>query len=108
MPLGIFEDATWEQATAHLAPGDVLVLYTDGITEAQDRQEAFFGAGRLLEVAQANLGRSAQDMQDALIAEVRAFAGDAPQFDDIALMVVAREEDQGRRTKDECLSSLKT
>jgi serine phosphatase RsbU (regulator of sigma subunit)/CheY-like chemotaxis protein len=100
MPLGIFEDATWEQATAHLAPSDVLVLYTDGITEAQDRQEAFFGAGRLLEVAQANLGRSARDIQDALIAEVRAFAGDAPQFDDIALMVVARKEDQGPRTKD--------
>jgi serine phosphatase RsbU (regulator of sigma subunit) len=39
---------------------------------------------------QANLGRSAQDIQDALIAAVHEFVGDAPQFDDITLMVVVR------------------
>ena len=91
MALGVVEDETWEQDAVQLAPGDVLLLYTDGITEAQDRQEAFFGEKRLLEVAQASLGCSAQDIQDALIVEVREFVGDAPQFDDVTLMVVVRD-----------------
>ncbi len=68
----------------------MLLLYIDGITESQDLQEAFFGEKRLLETAQANRGRSAQDIQDALIAEVSKFVGDAPQFDDITLMVIVR------------------
>jgi PAS domain S-box-containing protein len=90
IPLGIFDDMTWEQRTVQLAPGDMLVLYTDGVTEAQNVQETFFGRERLLEVAQANLGRSAQDVQETLIAEVHGFVGDAPQFDDITLMVIVR------------------
>lgn len=91
MALGVIEDVTWKQDVVQLAPGDVLVLYSDGITEAQDQQGAFFGEERLLQAAQANLGGSAQDLQDALIAEVREFVGEAPQFDDITLMVVARD-----------------
>ncbi len=90
LPLGVFEDTAWTQDAVQIAPGDVLLLYTDGITEAQDRQGAFFGEKRLLEVAQATLGRSAQDIQDALITQVREFSGDAPQSDDITLMVVVR------------------
>ena len=90
VPLGIFEDETWKQGVVQLASGDVLVLYTDGITDAEDGKGTFFGQERLLESVQANLGRSAQEMQDALMAEVHKFVGDAPQFDDIALMVVVR------------------
>ena len=91
MPLGIFEDATWGLGAAQLAAGDVLVLYTDGITEAQDQQDVFFGEDRLLEIAQSRLGHSAQDIHEGLISKVRDFVGDAPQYDDITLMVVARE-----------------
>ena len=91
LPLGIFEDVTWTQASVQLAPGDALVLYTDGIPEAQDQQEMFFGDERLLVTVQANLGRSAQDIQDALIAEVHTFVGDAPRLDDITVMVVVRD-----------------
>jgi len=90
MPLGIAGGVTWEQDVVQLAPGDMLVLYTDGVTEAQDGRETFFGKERLLEVVRTNLGRPAQDVQDALLAEVHEFVGDAPQFDDIALMVVVR------------------
>jgi NarL family two-component system response regulator LiaR len=91
MPLGIYEDVTWQQGAVPVIPGDVLVLYTDGIPEAQDRQGAFFGQERLLEVARANVGLSARDMRDVLIAQVHEFVGDVPQFDDITLLVVARE-----------------
>jgi DNA-binding NarL/FixJ family response regulator/serine phosphatase RsbU (regulator of sigma subunit) len=91
IPLGIEEDVTWQQGAVPLAPGDVLVLYTDGITEAQDRHQDFFGEERLLEIAQANLERSAGYIQDVLIAEVHRFVDDAPQSDDITLMVVVRD-----------------
>jgi sigma-B regulation protein RsbU (phosphoserine phosphatase) len=91
VPLGILEDETWEQGVVQLARGDVLVLYTDGITDAEDGKGTFFGQERLLGNVEANLGRSAREMQDALMAEVRKFVGDAPQFDDIALMVVIRD-----------------
>ena len=88
MVLGVVEDATWKQETVRLAPGDVLLLYTDGVTDAEDEQGSFFGQERLLEMAQANLGHSAKDIQDALLAEVHEFMDDAPQFDDITLVIV--------------------
>ena len=90
VPLGILDDTRWQQGTTHIAPGDVLLLYTDGITEAQNAQEAFFDEDRLQEIIRASLGRSARDIQDNLIAQVGAFVGDAPQSDDITLMVVVR------------------
>ncbi len=90
VPLGILDGATWQQGTIHIAPGDVLLLYTDGITEAQNAQEAFFDEDKQREVFRANLGRSARDIQDGVIAHVGAFVGDAPQSDDITLMVVVR------------------
>jgi DNA-binding NarL/FixJ family response regulator/serine phosphatase RsbU (regulator of sigma subunit) len=91
MPLGVYADVTWERRAVPLAPGEVLVLYTDGITEAQNGQEVFFGKERLLEIAKANVGRSAWEMQDVLLAAVHEFVGEAPQFDDITLMVLVRD-----------------
>jgi sigma-B regulation protein RsbU (phosphoserine phosphatase) len=97
MPLGIYEDETWGQKTVRLAPGDVLVLYTDGITEAPNEQAACFGEERLLEPVRAHLGSPgsqgplARDIQDAIITAVHRFMGDAPQFDDIALAVIIRD-----------------
>jgi sigma-B regulation protein RsbU (phosphoserine phosphatase) len=90
-PLGMFEDETWKKGVALLLPGDVLVLYTDGVVEAQDSQDAAFGEDRLLRSVQANMGRPAQDIQDAIVADVSEFIGGAPQYDDITLVVLARE-----------------
>ena len=98
MVLGVVEDATWKQETVRLAPADVLLLYTDGVTDAEDEQGSFFGQKRLLEIAQTNLGRSAQDIRDALIAEVHEFMGDAPQFDDITLVVAVRDSESYEAT----------
>jgi sigma-B regulation protein RsbU (phosphoserine phosphatase) len=99
VPLGIFEDETWEQGVVQLAPGDVLVLYTDGITEAQNEQKAFLGEDRLLESVRANLGRPAQDIQDAIMTDIHRFVGDAPQLDDIALAVIIRDSTQEKRSQ---------
>jgi sigma-B regulation protein RsbU (phosphoserine phosphatase) len=91
MVLGVAEDAAWEQEVVQLAPGDALVLYTDGVTEARNERDTFFKEDRLLECVQAVRGRSAREIQNAILADVREFVGDASQSDDIALMVVARD-----------------
>lgn len=91
VPLGIEREETWEQSVVQLAPGDVLVLYTDGITEAQNTRRALFGEDRLLEAVTENLGHLAQEIQDTVLAEVQRFSGDTPQSDDIALLVLLRE-----------------
>jgi sigma-B regulation protein RsbU (phosphoserine phosphatase) len=90
VPLGVFGDETWEQGCVQLAPGDMLVLFTDGITEAQNVPGIFFGEDQLQESVRANLGRPAWEIQDAILADIHRFVGDTPQSDDIALMVLLR------------------
>jgi serine phosphatase RsbU (regulator of sigma subunit)/DNA-binding NarL/FixJ family response regulator len=92
MVLGIVDEATWEQHVVQLDVGDVLLLYTDGVTDAQNKEKELFGEKRLLEVAQANMGRSAGDIQKALITQVLEFVGSSPQFDDITLIVIVKGE----------------
>jgi DNA-binding NarL/FixJ family response regulator len=91
MPLGISQDATWQQKVAKFAQGDLMVLFTDGVTEAQNRQGVFFGDARLLDVIRRNSGRPAQDIQQAVLDEVQRFTGGAPREDDIALMIISRK-----------------
>ncbi len=91
IPVGILDETTWEQGTIQIQPGDLLVLYTDGITEAEDEEADFFGEARLQAVSQANLGRSVEIIESKVITAVLDFVGDAPQFDDITLMILARD-----------------
>jgi serine phosphatase RsbU (regulator of sigma subunit) len=91
IPLGIFEDKSWEQGAIVIEPENTLVLYSDGITEAQNPAGAFFGEKRLLQVVGDNLGRSAQETLEAIILALREFVGKAPQSDDITLVVITRE-----------------
>jgi serine phosphatase RsbU (regulator of sigma subunit) len=91
MPIGIDEDATWTQATIQIEPGDVLLLYTDGIPDAQNEDGVFFKERRLIEVAQLNMDGSAQDIQLAILDAVQEFSGATAQFDDITLLVLRRD-----------------
>ena len=91
LPLGVFPDIQLRCDGVQLEPGDRLVLYTDGVTEAQNAQGEFFETHRLLRVTQGQLDASAAGVRDAIVTAVHDFAGDAPQFDDIALVVVARQ-----------------
>jgi serine phosphatase RsbU (regulator of sigma subunit) len=93
MPLGISEDSTWEQAETWIKPGSLLLLYTDGILDAQNSQGERYGEARMLRLAAARQGRSVQRIQEALLAEVYAFAGNEPQVDDITLVALAREKE---------------
>jgi sigma-B regulation protein RsbU (phosphoserine phosphatase) len=91
MALGVVETETWEQATVRLDPGDVLVLYSDGITDAENQQETSFGYERLKTTVLADLRRPAQEIQDSLLTEIKQFVGEAIQSDDITVMVVVRD-----------------
>jgi serine phosphatase RsbU (regulator of sigma subunit)/Flp pilus assembly protein TadD len=92
-PLGIFEESTWEKKTVSLDKGDLLLLYTDGVTEAQNQQGEFYGDGRLVEVLQRGRGQSASAVRDLILEELRGHVGEAPQFDDITLMVLVRDSE---------------
>lgn len=88
--LGVEGDSAWEQKQVRLARGDALILYTDGITEAEDGQ-GFYGMSSLKNAALRNRGASAQMLRDAILEDVRRFTRGNTQSDDIALMVVMRE-----------------
>jgi len=86
--VGAMEDAEYTQQEIPLAPGDVMVLYTDGITEAVNDREEMYDLPRLIETIRKNSNASAQEVADEIIRSVFAFSGTTPQFDDITLMVV--------------------
>jgi sigma-B regulation protein RsbU (phosphoserine phosphatase) len=97
-PLGIIEDSRWESVEVTLQPGDTLVLYTDGVTDAQEHSGGFYGAERLHRVAESHVGESAQAIHDAILTDIDSFVADTPQFDDTALIVVSRQNETSATT----------
>jgi sigma-B regulation protein RsbU (phosphoserine phosphatase) len=93
--LGVVEDTKWGHSTVQLPPGAALLFYTDGVLDAQNREQEPFGSGQMLETIEASLGRPAPALQENLLARLQQFIGDAPQFDDITLMTVARAAGEG-------------
>jgi sigma-B regulation protein RsbU (phosphoserine phosphatase) len=91
MPLGILEEASWEAKSIGLAHGDTLIMYTDGITEAQNLQDEFFGDNRLLATTQYNLSASALAIQNAVLAAVDRFSDAGAQCDDETLLIIKRQ-----------------
>ena len=88
--LGAFEDAEFEEQTGRLEPGDALVAYTDGVTEARDMERRFFGEDRLRAEIISVRDRSADLIVTSVMTSVRAFQGAARPFDDLTLLVVSR------------------
>lgn len=89
IPLGILETAAFETHALSMAPGDVLLLYTDGITEAFDSQGREFGEARLRQVLESAANGSAGDIARAIRAAIDDHLGSAPPSDDLTLVVVA-------------------
>lgn len=89
--LGAFHDVGLEPRSVSLAPGDTVVLYTDGVTEARDPQGQFFGDDRLRD-AVVGAGRApAQGVIGAVLASIAEFTAGAEQSDDLTMVVVRRE-----------------
>ncbi len=88
--LGLFPRMSYEEQTFALQEGDLLAIYSDGVTEANDISEREFSLDRFIEVLKAQQQRPAGEIVDAVFQEIDSFVGEAPQFDDITLMVMKR------------------
>jgi sigma-B regulation protein RsbU (phosphoserine phosphatase) len=86
--LGFEPGLEFERTELTLRDGDALILYSDGVSEAFNPQEECYGAERLLTDAGAFAAQSASALTAGLLSKVRAFAGSAPQSDDIAIMAL--------------------
>src|SRR5215210_5445628 len=93
LPLGIIPDFDYREGRTQLRPGDVLVAYSDGVTESQNPKGEEFGSVRLQEVVAQNIERSAAAIRDKIEAALSAFAQGTPAVDDITLLIVKRERE---------------
>ena len=92
--VGAFENFNYQPETTQLEKGSRLILYTDGVTEAEDVTEAQFGEQRLLDFAnKIDDHDSSKDIVDKLITEVKAFTGEATQNDDITILTISYKKD---------------
>ena len=86
-PLGVFEPFTYQESAIRLEKGDVLVLYTDGVSEAMNANREQFGTERIVDLILRHGAASPKELLDALMDAVRQFSGDAPQHDDMTLLI---------------------
>jgi sigma-B regulation protein RsbU (phosphoserine phosphatase) len=90
LPLAAMEGMKYTIMHTRLLEGETFVLYTDGVTEATNKDEAMYGDDRLLEVVKELQGLSVHEMINGLKADVDLFVGEAPQFDDITIVAIRR------------------
>jgi hypothetical protein len=86
--LGMLPAAEYRQGTAPICPGDLLVLYSDGVTEAPNTSEEAFGEERLLATIQDCAQKSTAEIRDEILRQVRSFIGEEELQDDLTLVVV--------------------
>jgi serine phosphatase RsbU (regulator of sigma subunit) len=89
--LGAFQDVDLEERAIDMGPGDLLILYTDGVTEARDPNRGLFGEERLEAAVKANANANAQQVLEAIVAAVEVFTAGTPQADDLTLFVLKRQ-----------------
>jgi sigma-B regulation protein RsbU (phosphoserine phosphatase) len=89
MILGVMKTSLpYEEATIHLRSNDLLLLFTDGVSEAMDTESVEYGEERLEALLRAHIHASAQEIIREIHRDVQAFSNGAPQFDDLTMMVV--------------------
>lgn len=90
MVLGVMQDAEYTQAAIQVQPGEILLLYTDGISEAINAREEMFGAEHLIQTVLAHQDASPEQIVSTIEMELEEFIGTSAPFDDITLMVIKR------------------
>jgi phosphoserine phosphatase RsbU/P len=88
--LGVMTDAEYRDDAMRLQPGDMIVTYTDGVTEAMSPQKKLYSDGRLRETLMGLKGYSVEDTVAAILSSVKAHAAGEPQSDDIAVLALKR------------------
>lgn len=88
--LGMFDSATYPSRTFRLDKGDILVVYSDGLTDAQNPREELFGAERLLEIIRREAPSGSQALEQKFLKAIEEFTQGMPQTDDITFVVVEK------------------
>lgn len=91
-PIGLMEDGKYQEKTVKLEREDRILLYTDGLTGALNVKGEILGRKRLVELVKAHAGEDIEAFLEALADEIMIFSGDAPQPDDIAVMLLELED----------------
>ena len=86
--LGAFENQEYSSRSTCIGPGDIVVLYTDGVTESINPSEEMFGEERLRAIIRENAPRPASEILERILSAVGTFTEGMPQFDDITLLVI--------------------
>src|SRR5260370_9774446 len=86
--LGVFPNATFRQGSVSLGPGDILVLYSDGIVEASDHSDEAFGEDRLITVVELSRNKSVEEIRNRILSSVRVFARNPGSATDHLLLVI--------------------
>jgi sigma-B regulation protein RsbU (phosphoserine phosphatase) len=94
VPLGILQDQQWECASITMQEHDVMLIYTDGITEACNAEGVMFGVERLSKILSENLDRNVSETKDAIFSEVDQHIETSQAKDDMALVVLRRNPNQ--------------
>ena len=89
--LGVLDNIHLVEHEEVIQPGDILLMYTDGVTEAFNEQDEVFGDDRLAEFARSHIDCTAEEFLDQLVLEIKAFAGDTPPSDDITMVCLKRQ-----------------
>jgi phosphoserine phosphatase RsbU/P len=90
--IGLMPDVHYEQASVALYPGDVILAYTDGVSEAMNLTDQEWGEQHLLDTAKSYLSLPAEQVIDRIMSAADTFAADAPQYDDMTLVVIKVQE----------------
>src|SRR5580692_10956847 len=91
LPLGIRPEAQYESASIAVAPGDWLLIFTDGLVEAENASQDEYGETRLLNAIAAGAAGTPAEMLNRLMAELDLFVGNTPQHDDVTCLLVRAE-----------------
>ncbi len=86
--LGVMQDIELEEKEISLGEGDIVILYTDEVTESINNKEEQFGQRRLIQVIEEGRNLPAQELIERIQQEVTAFSEGQPQFDDFTLMIL--------------------
>jgi len=89
-PLGAFEDSAYQEKTINLNYGDVVIIYTDGISEARTKDDEFYETEKLKDLLNNmdTYSLTAKEINDAIIKDVRTYYGGAQQHDDMTVVVI--------------------
>jgi phosphoserine phosphatase len=87
-PIGLLRDVSFDVDSVRLDPGDSLIVYSDGVTEAEDPRGGMFGEGRLIALLEGQIKPDPRSLSDRIIGAINDYAAGAPQSDDITVVVL--------------------